>query len=102
MSVKPIPNAFVVNIGNIIEIVSNGVYKSIEHRVTSNCSKERLSVATFHSPNLSLELGPAKSVVGPHNPPKFRTVPLVKYFKGYFAKKVEGKSYLDQIRMQNQ
>ncbi|KAI4313626.1 hypothetical protein L6164_026589 [Bauhinia variegata] len=30
--VCPLPNAFVVNIGDILEIVTNGIYRSIEHR----------------------------------------------------------------------
>ncbi|KAG7955756.1 hypothetical protein I3843_11G088000 [Carya illinoinensis] len=34
--IKPIPRAFIVNIGEIIEIMSNGEYKSIEHRAVEN------------------------------------------------------------------
>ncbi|KAI3945024.1 hypothetical protein MKW92_005597 [Papaver armeniacum] len=48
--VKPLSNAFIVNIGDILEIMSNGIYRSVEHRATVNSTKERLSVATFHSP----------------------------------------------------
>ncbi|PHU25998.1 hypothetical protein BC332_04330 [Capsicum chinense] len=29
--IKPLPNALIVNIGDMMEIVSNGVYKSTEH-----------------------------------------------------------------------
>ena len=85
----------------LLQIVSNGVYKSIEHRVSLNFSKERLSVATFHSSNLNSELGPANSLVGPHNPAVFRRVMLEKYFKDFFARKLEGKSYLEQMRIEN-
>ena len=31
--------------------MSNGQYKSIEHRVTINAHKERLSISAFHVPN---------------------------------------------------
>ncbi|KAH7545092.1 hypothetical protein FEM48_Zijuj01G0056600 [Ziziphus jujuba var. spinosa] len=99
--VKPIPNAFIVNIGDIMEIVSNGVYKSIEHRATVNSSKDRLSVATFYSSNLDSELGPAHSILGPQNPPIFRRVPIENYFKNFFARKLNGKSYLDFMRIEN-
>ncbi|CAK9321152.1 unnamed protein product [Citrullus colocynthis] len=102
VAVKPLPNALVVNIGDIMEIVSNGVYKSIEHRVSLNCSKERLSVATFYSSNLNSEFGPAKSLVGPHNPAVFRRVMLEKYFKDFFACKLEGKSYIERMRIENE
>ncbi|THF98466.1 hypothetical protein TEA_006729 [Camellia sinensis var. sinensis] len=46
--IKPLPNAFIM--------VTNGIYKSIEHRATVNSEKERLSIATFLSANLELEM----------------------------------------------
>ncbi|KAF8391143.1 hypothetical protein HHK36_023444 [Tetracentron sinense] len=55
--VKPLPDAFIVNIGDILEIESNGAYRSIHHRPTVNSVKERLSIATFLSPNLDGEIG---------------------------------------------
>ncbi|KAG8385355.1 hypothetical protein BUALT_Bualt03G0034500 [Buddleja alternifolia] len=70
--VSPLPNAFVINIGDILEIVTNGAYRSIEHRATVNTKKERLSIATFHSPNLDCDIGPAPSLVAPETPAKFR------------------------------
>ncbi|KAJ7968836.1 2-oxoglutarate (2OG) and Fe(II)-dependent oxygenase superfamily protein [Quillaja saponaria] len=98
--VKPIPNSFVVNIGDIMEIVSNGVYKSIEHRATVNSTKERLSVATFYSSNLDSQLGPAPSLISSNNTAVFRQVPLEKYFKEFFARKLNGKSYIDFMRIE--
>ncbi|XP_044460647.1 protein SRG1-like [Mangifera indica] len=97
--VTPLPNAFVVNIGDIMEIVSNGIYKSIEHRATVNSVGERLSVATFYSSKLDTELGPAPSLIGPNSPAIFRRVPLEKYFKEFFARKLNGKAYLDFMRI---
>uniref|UniRef100_A0A804L445 Fe2OG dioxygenase domain-containing protein n=1 Tax=Musa acuminata subsp. malaccensis TaxID=214687 RepID=A0A804L445_MUSAM len=48
--VKPLPGALIANIGDIVEILSNGVYKSVEHRAIINAKKERYSIATFHGP----------------------------------------------------
>ncbi|KAK4361270.1 hypothetical protein RND71_020222 [Anisodus tanguticus] len=96
--IKPLPNALIMNIGDIMEIVSNGVYRSIEHRAIVNSDKERLSVATFYSSNLDSELGPAHSLTGPNNPPIFRRVPVDKYFKDFFARKLDGKSYIDFMK----
>lgn len=98
--VKPLPNAFVVNIGDILEIVSNGVYRSIEHRATVNSAKERLSIATFYSSSLDSQLGPANSLVGPDRPAVFRRVPIDKYFKEFFARKLDGKAYLDFMKVE--
>ncbi|MCL7036662.1 hypothetical protein MKW94_009152 [Papaver nudicaule] len=63
ISVKPLPNAFVVNIGDVLEILTNGIYRSIEHRATINSAKKRLSIATFHDPKPESEIGPISSLV---------------------------------------
>lgn len=97
--VKPLHNAFVVNIGDIMEIFSNGIYRSIEHRATVNSTKERLSVATFYSCRLDTVLGPAPSLISCDNPAIFRRVPLEAYFKEFFSRKLNGKSYLDFMRI---
>ncbi|KAF8408981.1 hypothetical protein HHK36_005052 [Tetracentron sinense] len=100
--VKPLPYTFVANVGDMMEIVSNGVYRSIEHRATVNLTKDRLSIATFYSTNLDAELGPAHSLIGPDNPANFRRVPVEKYFKDFFARKLNGKSHLDFMRIETQ
>ncbi|WVZ48810.1 hypothetical protein U9M48_000217 [Paspalum notatum var. saurae] len=48
--VKPHPKALLVNVGDFLEIMSNGTYKSIEHRVKINATQERLSISAFHIP----------------------------------------------------
>uniref|UniRef100_A0A5B6ZV38 Fe2OG dioxygenase domain-containing protein n=1 Tax=Davidia involucrata TaxID=16924 RepID=A0A5B6ZV38_DAVIN len=100
--VKPLPNAFVVNIGDILEIVTNGAYRSIEHRAVVNSAKERLSIATFYSPKLDGEMGPAPSLITPQTPALFKRVAVADYFKGLFARKLHGKSYLDVMRIDNE
>ncbi|GKU94296.1 hypothetical protein SLEP1_g7811 [Rubroshorea leprosula] len=100
--IKPLPNAFVINIGDILEIVSNGIYRSIEHRATANSEKERLSIATFYAPKLDGDLGPAPSLVTPETPALFRRMGVADYFKGYFSRELRGKSYVDVLRVQNQ
>ncbi|KAJ8761329.1 hypothetical protein K2173_001385 [Erythroxylum novogranatense] len=97
--VRVLPNAFVVNVGDMMEIFSNGIYRSIEHRAIVNSAKERLSVATFHSPKLSTLLGPAPSIIDSDNPAVFRQMPLEKYFKEFFSRKLNGKSYVDFMRI---
>lgn len=85
-----------------LQIVSNGIYRSIEHRATVNSTKERMSIATFYSSKLDSELGPARSLIGPNNPAIFQRVALEKYFKEFFARKLNGKAYLDFMRIDNE
>eukprot|EP00262_Sarcandra_glabra_P005979 TRINITY_DN1794_c1_g1_i1.p1 TRINITY_DN1794_c1_g1~~TRINITY_DN1794_c1_g1_i1.p1 ORF type:complete len:373 (-),score=71.95 TRINITY_DN1794_c1_g1_i1:118-1185(-) len=96
--IKPLPNAFIVNIGDILEIVSNGIYRSIEHRAKVNSEKERLSIATFYSPKLDKEMGPAPSLINPQRPALFKRVGVEKYFTELFTRKLQGKAFLDSFR----
>ncbi|KAL8091115.1 hypothetical protein AgCh_040279 [Apium graveolens] len=97
--VKPLPSAFVINIGDVVEVVTNGIYRSVEHRGVVNPVKERMSIATFLSPKLDGEFGPAPSLLSSQAPPKFKRIGAADFFKGYFAQKLAGRCYLDTLRM---
>ncbi|KAG2254768.1 hypothetical protein Bca52824_084904 [Brassica carinata] len=98
--VKPLPNALVVNVGEILEIITNGRYRSIEHRVMVNSEKERLSVAMFHSPGKETVIGPAKSLVDKHQQERlFKSMSTQEFFDAFFAQKLNGKSHLDLMTL---
>ncbi|PKI69090.1 hypothetical protein CRG98_010559 [Punica granatum] len=65
---------------------SNGIYLSIEHRGTVNALKERISMATFYSPNMDAEIGPAPSLVTPESPALFRRISVVEHLKGFLRR----------------
>ncbi|KAK9268879.1 hypothetical protein L1049_000644 [Liquidambar formosana] len=50
-SVKPNPDALIINIGDLFQAWSNGVYKSVEHQVVASEEGERFSVAYFYCPS---------------------------------------------------
>ncbi|MFS7906116.1 putative codeine 3-O-demethylase [Helianthus anomalus] len=58
-----------------------------------------MSVATFYNSSMGMELGPARSLVAQHNVANFRRVPIETYFKEFFARKLDGKSYLDFMKL---
>lgn len=99
LPVQPLPNAFIVNIGDFLEIVSNGIYKSVEHRAKVDPKTERLSAASFFNAIPDAEVGPAQGLVTPDAPPRFRRIRTSEYLKGYFAQRLNGKSYLDTLRI---
>ncbi|KAK4710897.1 hypothetical protein R3W88_005410 [Solanum pinnatisectum] len=100
--IEPLPNAFIVNVGDAFEIFSNEIYRSIEHRSVVSSEKERISVATFQSPRLDGILGPSSSLVTVDNPPKFKNIRVTEYYKGYFTRELVGKSYVDIMRITNE
>ncbi|KAK7331428.1 hypothetical protein VNO77_25653 [Canavalia gladiata] len=95
-------HALIVNIGDIMEIMSNGAYKSVEHRVTANSEKERISIAMFFSPKLESEIGPVVSLSNGENPPLYKRIKMEKYFKEILSRKREGKSYLELMKITNE
>nr|TKW29046.1 hypothetical protein SEVIR_3G369700v2 [Setaria viridis] len=58
--VKPVPHAFIVNFGQQLEVVTNGMLKSIEHRVMTNSALARTSVAMSIAPTENCVIGPAE------------------------------------------
>lgn len=80
-------------------MLSNGNYRSILHREVVNATKERLSVATFYSPSYEKDITPIADLITPDNPQKFRQINTADYFKGMFARPLDGKAYLDYMRI---
>ncbi|CAL1354061.1 unnamed protein product [Linum trigynum] len=99
--VKAIPNAFVVNVGDILEIITNGAYRSIEHRAMVNSDKERLSIACFHSPRYDGETGPAASLITKETPALFKKVTIREFYNGLFSRQLDGKAYIDTLKIQH-
>ncbi|KAG6504107.1 1-aminocyclopropane-1-carboxylate oxidase 1-like [Zingiber officinale] len=54
-----------VNFGDQMEVVSNGAYRSVWHRVRADARGSRLSVATFYNPDGGAVIGPAPELVFP-------------------------------------
>ncbi|KAI3734665.1 hypothetical protein L6452_14140 [Arctium lappa] len=72
LTVKPIPNSFVVNIGDQFEIFSNGRYKSVVHRVAVNSLSSRLSVAMLYSLPVNHNVRPSPELIDESNPRHYR------------------------------
>ncbi|KAL2341080.1 hypothetical protein Fmac_009020 [Flemingia macrophylla] len=92
-------DALIVNIGDILEIISNGIYKSVEHRAMVNSTKERISIAMFFGPKFQSEIGPAPSFIDQKNPPLYKTMKMEKYVEDFFSRKLDGRSYLEHMKI---
>ncbi|PIN09237.1 Iron/ascorbate family oxidoreductase [Handroanthus impetiginosus] len=49
--VRPTPDAYIINVADIIQVWSNDEYESVKHRVVANSEKERLSIPYFLYPS---------------------------------------------------
>jgi isopenicillin N synthase-like dioxygenase len=56
ISIDPIPNTFVINIGDILEKMTRSLYKSTPHRVKNTLGKSRFSIPYFYDPGWDQEI----------------------------------------------
>ncbi|KAB5569123.1 hypothetical protein DKX38_002916 [Salix brachista] len=67
-SVRPDPEAFVVNIGDTFMALSNGIFKSCLHRAVVNNVTVRKSLAFFLCPKLDKVVKPPNTLIDSKNP----------------------------------
>ncbi|KAL4351717.1 hypothetical protein GQ457_06G017070 [Hibiscus cannabinus] len=101
VDVKPVHGALVINIADILQILSNDEYTSVEHRVLANSSKEpRVSIAVFYNPSAREALyGPFSELTSPEKPPRYRQFIHHDYMRRFFTKELDGKTLTDYYRI---
>ncbi|KAF9674599.1 hypothetical protein SADUNF_Sadunf10G0143800 [Salix dunnii] len=98
ITVKPVPHAFIVNIGDQIQVLSNATFKSVEHRVMVNSSKERLSLAFFYNPKSDIPIEPLKELVAPDRPPLYPAMTFDEYRLFIRMRGPCGKSQVESLK----
>ncbi|XP_061376321.1 protein DMR6-LIKE OXYGENASE 2-like [Gastrolobium bilobum] len=78
--VNPAPNAYIINVGDIIQVWTNDAYESVEHRVILNPEKARLSYPFFLKPAHYTMVEPLEQLTNEQNPPKYRPYDWGKFF----------------------
>lgn len=80
--VEPVPGTIVINVGDMMQVWSNDLYKSAQHRVVRHPQgKSRYSTPFFYNPH-------SKTVIGPLSDfgvPKFDPIPWSDYIGGRVA-----------------
>ncbi|KAE9595411.1 putative deacetoxyvindoline 4-hydroxylase [Lupinus albus] len=101
VDVKPLPDSLVINIGDLLQIISNEEYKSAYHRVLANSSGEpRVSVAVFLNPsNREKIFGPLPELTSAEKPALYRNFTFNEFMTRFFKKELDGKSLTNFFRM---
>ncbi|CAO2812832.1 unnamed protein product [Amaranthus hypochondriacus] len=63
IDVPPMRHSIVVNLGDQLEVITNGRYKSVLHRVVAQTDGTRMSIASFYNPSSDAVIFPAPSLV---------------------------------------
>ncbi|KAI3884641.1 hypothetical protein MKX03_037054 [Papaver bracteatum] len=95
LTVEPIPNSFVVNVGDHLEIFSNGRYKSVLHRVLVNAIKSRTSVASLHSMPIMNMVRPSPTLINEDNPRRYLDTNFATFLDFITTCELKEKNFLD-------
>ncbi|XP_022755203.1 protein SRG1-like isoform X2 [Durio zibethinus] len=97
ITVPVIPHALVVNLGDQMQIMSNGIFKSAVHRVVTNTDKLRISVAMFNEAEPEKEIGPVEGLIDDNRPRLYRNVKNYASFNYECFQK--GKVALEEVKL---
>ncbi|XP_062097736.1 jasmonate-induced oxygenase 4-like [Humulus lupulus] len=94
-----IPEALLINVGDQVEILSNGAFKSPLHKVLTNSERERISLAVFYTPDSDKEIGPFEELMDESRPRLYRTVK--NYVNIYFQYYQLGRRPMEASKIQD-
>jgi len=77
--VNALEGALVVNVGDVLEILSNGRYRSVEHRAVVHPNRERISAAVFHRPCQDAVIGPLPELLNGSSKPRYKAMGYMVY-----------------------
>ncbi|XVF28170.1 hypothetical protein REPUB_Repub15cG0005800 [Reevesia pubescens] len=97
LPVPPDPTAFWVNVGDVLQAMTNGRFMSVRHRALTNSYKSRMSMAYFGAPPLHARVTALAELVTTHKPLLYRPFTWGEYKKASYSLRL-GDSRLDLFR----
>ncbi|XP_057771350.1 1-aminocyclopropane-1-carboxylate oxidase homolog 1-like [Salvia miltiorrhiza] len=102
IDIQPVQGALVVNIGDLLQLVSNGKFRSNAHRAIANRSGPRISVACFFSGplyNMTKIYGPIEELITKENPAVYKMVVMRDYLMNILNTSLEDYRALDYYKV---
>ncbi|GMP64745.1 hypothetical protein CsSME_00025878 [Camellia sinensis var. sinensis] len=102
MEIPPIPGALVINVGDTLQILSNGRYKSAEHKVRTTSTQSRVSIPLFTMPRSSEKIAPLPHLVERDGVARYQEFIFDDYMNNFFSNAHEGKKPLEFAQINSQ
>lgn len=83
--VHPVNGALIINLGDLMHILSNGRFKSAIHRALVNETHHRVSAAYFYGPPKEEKISPLTKLIDGAHPPLYRAVTWKEYLEARAA-----------------
>ncbi|KAJ7950767.1 2-oxoglutarate (2OG) and Fe(II)-dependent oxygenase superfamily protein [Quillaja saponaria] len=90
--------ALMVQLGDQVEVMSNGQYKSVIHRVTVNPEEKRFSIASIHSLALEIKVGPASELVDEEHPKSYNQFSFRDFLDFITSNDTTGGRFIDTLK----
>ncbi|NP_001312109.1 1-aminocyclopropane-1-carboxylate oxidase-like [Nicotiana tabacum] len=91
IDVPPMRHSIVINLGDQLEVITNGKYKSVEHRVIAQPHGNRMSIASFYNPGSDAVIYPAPQLLEKENKVIYPKFVFEDYMKLYAGLKFQAK-----------
>ncbi|KAK8955417.1 Gibberellin 3-beta-dioxygenase 1 [Platanthera guangdongensis] len=79
VAVPPLAGALVIHVGDLLQILSNGRFRSVRHRAVVNAAEHRISVAYIIGPPGHVKVGPIRRLIKAGQSPMYRSVTWPEY-----------------------
>lgn len=100
LAVNPHPNAFVINIGDQLQALSNGRYKSVWHRAVVNADSARMSVASFLCPCNDAVISTPEALTNDGSRATYRSFTYAEYYKKFWSRNLDQEHCLELFKNQ--
>ncbi|GMI72036.1 hypothetical protein like AT1G06620 [Hibiscus trionum] len=100
--VRPTRGGLVINIGDLLQVLSNDKFKSVKHRAIANCVGPRITVPCFfsgHATLLEKPFGPIKELISESNPPRYKEFLLKDYVAKFLSSSLDNKPPIDYYKL---
>ncbi|KAK8445614.1 hypothetical protein SEVIR_9G358300v4 [Setaria viridis] len=96
--VRPLPGAILINIGDVLDVLTNGAYTSVEHRVIPDAERGRTTVVFVEEGTVGEMVTPLPGLLKEQEP-RYKSLDIDDYIKGILKAIPERTRFADTLKI---